>query len=72
MFEYQLPTTGAISFIDICVDRSSSGIHAGHLSEATQTRANLRGALKDNKRNNDEDFLKLVKVSLIFNHLTTV
>jgi hypothetical protein len=58
---YELPTTGATSFADFCTDETSS--YAAHISRATQARADLRGALKESKRDHGEkDYLKLVKV----------
>jgi hypothetical protein len=60
---YELPTTGAISFGDLCVDRTPDKIYTARISEATQARANLRAVLKENKRTDDEkDYLGLVKV----------
>lgn len=63
-YVYELPTTGAISFTDFCLDEN--GLYTAHIVEATQARANLRGALKENKRDvsGEKDYLKLVKVSL--------
>jgi hypothetical protein len=63
---YELPTTGAISFADFCVDHSDDKSYLSHLSDATQARANLRGALKESKRTEDaeKDYLNLVKVRL--------
>jgi hypothetical protein len=58
---YELPTTGATSFADFCTDETSS--YAAHISRATQARADLRGALKESKRDHGEkDYLKLIKV----------
>ena len=61
---YELPTTGAISFADFCLDKSSDSSHVSHISETTLSRANLRTALKESKRADDDekDNLKLVKV----------
>lgn len=64
---YELPTTGAVSFGDLCVDQSTNTAYTTQISAATQSRANLRAALKENKRLTDEksqDYLKLVKVCL--------
>jgi hypothetical protein len=63
---YELPTTGAISFADFCVDRSPDNAYAAHISETTQSRANLRAALKEGKRSRDDekDYLNLAKVCL--------
>ncbi|KAH7888890.1 BRO1-like domain-containing protein [Phlebopus sp. FC_14] len=60
---YELPTTGAISFADFCVDTTPDNAHASHIAEATQARANLRGALKEIKRveGADKDYLRLIK-----------
>ena len=62
---YELPTTGAISFSDFCVDATLDNEYTGYISEATQARANLREASKENKRTEDseKDYLRLVKVS---------
>lgn len=62
-FIYELPTTGAISFTDFCLDEN--GLYTTHIVEVTQARANLRGALKEIKRDasGEKDYLKLVKVS---------
>jgi hypothetical protein len=60
---YELPTTGAVSFADICNDQAS--LYTTQISEATQTRANLRGVLKESKRadHGEKDYLRLVKAS---------
>jgi hypothetical protein len=59
---YELPTTGAISFGDFCLD--PSGSYTTQLADATQARANLRAALKESKRTDGEkDNLRLVKVN---------
>jgi hypothetical protein len=61
---YELPTTGAISFAEICVDESNK--YSTHLAAATSARASLRTALKESKRTDGEkDFLKLVKVVIL-------
>ena len=57
---YELPTTGAISFGDFLVDRSAS--YVADVADTTEARANLRAALKENKRTDEKDFLRLVKV----------
>ncbi|KAJ7729649.1 BRO1 domain-containing protein [Mycena maculata] len=64
LYLYELPTTGAISFSDFCSDASPEKLYTTHISDATQTRANLRGVLKESKRTQDgeKDYLKLVKV----------
>jgi hypothetical protein len=63
---YELPTTGAISFADFCVDQSTGRWYAAYISDVTQARANVRSQLKDNKRTDldEKDYLKLVKVCL--------
>ena len=60
---YELPTTGAISFSDFCYDQTAS--YVAEIAETTETRANLRVALKEYKRSDDDekDYLRLVKVS---------
>ncbi|KIM83266.1 hypothetical protein PILCRDRAFT_438421 [Piloderma croceum F 1598] len=62
IYLYELPTTGAISFAEFCSDENAS--YTSHISEVTQARANLRGALKESKRadHGEKDFLKLVKI----------
>lgn len=63
MYTYELPTTGAVSFSNFCVDQSRDRAYTHHIPEATQARANLRGLLKDSKRTEGEkDYLALVKV----------
>ncbi|KAH9485087.1 pH-response regulator protein palC [Psilocybe cubensis] len=63
MYLYQLPTTSAVAFSDFCVDHSRDRIYTHLIPEATQARANLRGALKECKRSDhdEKDFLGLVK-----------
>ncbi|KAH8118953.1 BRO1 domain-containing protein [Phellopilus nigrolimitatus] len=57
---YELPTTGAISFTDFCVDQTAS--YTTSIADLTQARANLRAALKESKRaDGEKDFLRLVK-----------
>ena len=66
-YQFELPTTGSISFGDFCLD-SSRGAHARDISSTTQHRANLRGVLKETKRTDGEkDFLRIIKV-LAFKH----
>lgn len=74
MYLYQLPTTGAISFSDFCVDHSIDKVYTHQIPEATQARANLRGVLKENKRTDHEekDFLSLVKVCWLPLHVVIV
>ncbi|KAJ6557276.1 hypothetical protein DFH09DRAFT_1248226 [Mycena vulgaris] len=64
LYLYELPTTGAVSFSDFCTDASSDKLYTSHISEATQSRANLRAVLKESKRTQDgeKDYLKLVKI----------
>ncbi|KAF4567321.1 hypothetical protein EYR40_006318 [Pleurotus pulmonarius] len=61
---YELPTTGAISFADFCSDQSNNKSYVSFISESTQVRANLRAALKESKRtdDNEKDYLRVVKV----------
>ena len=64
MYLYELPTTGAISFADFCIDHSSDKVYTHYIPETSQARANLRGALKVSKRieYGEKDFLSVVKV----------
>lgn len=64
LYLYELPTTGAVSFSDFCTDVSTEKLYTSYISDATQTRANLRAVLKESKRTQDgeKDYLKLVKV----------
>ncbi|KAJ7069954.1 BRO1 domain-containing protein [Mycena amicta] len=64
VYLYELPTTGAISFSDFCQDTTPAKLFTSHISEVTQSRANLRAVLKESKRTQDEekDHLKLVKI----------
>jgi hypothetical protein len=64
---YELPTTGAISFADFCVDQTPNRCYTTHISDATQARANVRSELKENKRSgrDEKDYLKLVKVRVL-------
>ncbi|CAL1706477.1 unnamed protein product [Somion occarium] len=59
---YEIPTTGAISFSDFCYDQTAS--YVAEVADTTEARANLRAALKEFKRAEDDerDYLKLVKV----------
>lgn len=61
---YELPTTGAISFADTCVD--STATYTADIADTTEARANLRAALKESKRtdNGEKDYLRLVKVRI--------
>ena len=60
---YELPTTGAISFADVCED--ATAVYTADIADATESRANLRAVLKESKRTDsgEKDHLKLVKVS---------
>ena len=62
---YELPTTGAISFSEFCSDQNGS--YLVEVAETTEARANLRAALKEFKRaeDNERDYLKLVKVGIL-------
>lgn len=62
---YELPTTGAISFADICLD--STATYTADIADTTEARANLRATLKESKRTDrgEKDDLKLVKVSML-------
>ena len=64
MYLYELPTTGAVTFSDFCIDLSNEKAYASYFSDATQARANLRGILKGSKRtdHDEKDYLSLVKV----------
>ncbi|KAI0339873.1 hypothetical protein BDW22DRAFT_1360906 [Trametopsis cervina] len=57
---YELPTTGAIAFSDFLHDQDASYI--SDIADATEARANLRVALKESKRDNEKDYLRLVKL----------
>jgi hypothetical protein len=58
---FELPTTGAASFSDLCAD--NTGAFASRLADATGARATVRGVLKEVKRSGDQrDFLHVVKV----------
>ncbi|KAJ3553450.1 hypothetical protein NP233_g12639 [Leucocoprinus birnbaumii] len=63
MYLYELPTTGAISFSDFCIDQSTDKIYSTRILEATEARANVRAALKASKRTEDgtKDYLSLTK-----------
>lgn len=64
VYLYELPTTGAVSFADFCVDETEARIYSTHIAEATQFRANLRSVLKEYKRadSTEKDHLRIVKV----------
>ena len=66
MYLFELPTTGAVTFSEFCIDLSVEEAYTFHFSDATQARANLRGILKGSKRtdHNEKDYLSLVKVFL--------
>ncbi|KAI9067272.1 hypothetical protein FKP32DRAFT_1563968 [Trametes sanguinea] len=59
---YELPTTGAVSYADVCVDPTATYIT--DIADTTEARANLRAVLKENKRTDqsEKDYLRLVKV----------
>lgn len=60
-YQFELPTTGAISFTENCIDESQK--YTAFLSTATSARASLRGILKESKRvDGEKDYLKIVKV----------
>ncbi|KIJ67762.1 hypothetical protein HYDPIDRAFT_173535 [Hydnomerulius pinastri MD-312] len=63
-YVYELPTTGAISFADVCIDTTQGNVYTPHIAEVTQARANLRGVLKESKRteSGDKDYLRIIKV----------
>ena len=67
MYVYELPTTGAVSFSEFCVDHSTEKVYNQYIPDASQARANLRGVLKDSKRadHGEKDFLGLVKESAL-------
>lgn len=70
---FELPTTGAISFSEFCVDQGSRESYDMHIARCTEVRASLRGALKENKRTRDEkDYLSLVKALGIYLKLAIV
>ena len=66
MYVYELPTTSAVSFSELCIDQSIDKGYTYCIPEATQARANLHALLKESKRTEHgaKDFLALVKVSL--------
>ncbi|EAU91080.1 pH-response regulator protein palC [Coprinopsis cinerea okayama7 len=64
MYTFELPTTGAISFSEFCIDQSTNREYGFRFSQVTEARANLRAILKETKRTDgfDKDTLKLVKI----------
>jgi len=61
LFYYELPTTGAVTFGDLLEDRS--GTHTEHISNASSSRAQVRGILKETKRMGaQKDYLRVIKV----------
>ncbi|KAG8746358.1 hypothetical protein FRC10_005347 [Ceratobasidium sp. 414] len=60
-YVYELPTTGALSFSELCTD--ITGSYAAQLASATEARANVRAVLKASKRTDagERDYLKVVK-----------
>ncbi|KAF8843047.1 hypothetical protein BDN67DRAFT_964942 [Paxillus ammoniavirescens] len=63
-YVYELPTTGAISFAEFCIDTTGENVYTSHIAEATQARANMRGVLKESKRmdSGERDYLRIIKV----------
>ncbi|KIK92667.1 hypothetical protein PAXRUDRAFT_829743 [Paxillus rubicundulus Ve08.2h10] len=63
-YVYELPTTGAISFAEFCIDTTGGNVYTSHIAEATQARANMRGVLKECKRmdSGERDYLRIIKV----------
>ncbi|ELU42717.1 pH-response regulator protein palC [Rhizoctonia solani AG-1 IA] len=61
-YVYDLPTTGALSLSELCID--ITGSHAANLARATEARANVRAILKASRRTDagERDYLKVVKV----------
>lgn len=64
IYRFTLPTTGAVSFSDFLSDPSGANLYSSQIAQATQARANLRGALKENKRteSDERNYLNLIKV----------
>lgn len=64
MYVYELPTTSAVSFSELCIDQSIDKGYTYCIPEATQARANLHALLKESKRTEHgaKDFLALVKI----------
>ncbi|KAG8990927.1 hypothetical protein FRB90_001546 [Tulasnella sp. 427] len=61
-YQYELPTTGAISFTDICID--GTGSYTVALVEATTARANLRSILKEHRHGaGEKDYLRIIKTA---------
>ncbi|CCO28988.1 hypothetical protein BN14_02989 [Rhizoctonia solani AG-1 IB] len=60
-YVYDLPTTGALSLSELCID--ITGSHAANLARATEARANVRAILKASRRTDagERDYLKVVK-----------
>ncbi|TFL03062.1 BRO1-like domain-containing protein [Pterulicium gracile] len=58
-FLYELPTTGAITFSELCAIQNGHDRYTIYISDATQARANLRASLKEAKRG-EKDYLKLI------------
>ena len=65
-YVYELPTTGSISFSDFAIDTTDGNGYTSRIADATQTRANMRGVLKQSRRTDseDRDYLRIVKVCL--------
>ncbi|KAG8906663.1 hypothetical protein FRB99_006364 [Tulasnella sp. 403] len=61
-YVYELPSTGAISFTDICID--ATGAYTTQLVDATTARANLRSLLKETRHSDGEkDYLRIIKTA---------
>ncbi|KAG8732307.1 hypothetical protein FRC12_019337 [Ceratobasidium sp. 428] len=60
-YVYELPTTAALSFSELCTD--ITGSYVAQLANATEARANVRAVLKASKRTDagERDYLKVVK-----------
>lgn len=63
-YPYELPTTGAISFTENCID--ASDVYTTSLVDATTARANLRSVLKEHKHTaGEKDYLRIIKASVL-------
>jgi hypothetical protein len=63
MFVFELPTTGSVSFGDLCIDKANA--YTARIADATSARANVRAILKESKHSDSEkDYLRVVKVHL--------
>lgn len=63
-YVYELPTTSAIAFSDFAIDTTEGNVYTSHIAEATQARANVRGALQQSRQTDyqDRDYLRIIKV----------